>query len=186
MLILLVSLPFLASVLAALLPSNARNAEAWLAGTVAVCGLVITCWLYPQVTNGGIIREEIAWLPALGLKLVFRLDGFAWLFCLLVTGVGFLVVLYARYYMSPADPVPRFFAFFLAFMGSMLGMVVSGNLIQLVVFWELTSITSFLLIGYWFHIPQAREGARMALTVTGMGGLALLAGGVIICHIDGS
>ena len=111
--------------LAALLPSNARNAEAWLAGTVAVCGLAITCWLYPQVTNGGIIREEIAWLPALGLKLVFRLDGFAWLFCLLVTGVGFLVVLYARYYMSPADPVPRFFAFFLAFMGSMLGMVVS-------------------------------------------------------------
>jgi multicomponent K+:H+ antiporter subunit A len=103
-----------------------------------------------------------------------------------VTGVGFLVVLYARYYMSPADPVPRFFAFFLAFMGSMLGLVVSGNLIQLVVFWELTSITSFLLIGYWFHIPHARDGARMALTVTGLGGLALLGGVLIIGHIVGS
>jgi len=186
LLILLIALPFLASFLAALLPSNARNAEAWLAGTVAVCGLAITCWLYPQVANGGIIREEISWLQALGFNLIFRLDGFAWLFCLLVTGVGFLVVLYARYYMSPADPVPRFFAFLLAFMGSMLGLVVSGNLIQLVVFWELTSITSFLLIGYWFHIPQAREGARMSLTVTGLGGLALLAGLLIIGHIVGS
>ena len=148
LLVLLVSLPFLASLLAALLPSGARNAEAWLAGTVALCGLAITCWLYPTVSDGGIIRQEISWLPALGLNLVFRLDGFAWLFCLLVTGVGFLVVLYARYYISPADPVRRFYAYFLAFMGSMLGMVVSGNLIQLVVFWELTSITSFLLIGY--------------------------------------
>lgn len=104
----------------------------------------------------------------------------------MVTGVGFLVVLYARYYMSPADPVPRFFAFFLAFMGSMLGLVVSGNLIQLVVFWELTSISSFLLIGYWFHIPQAREGARMALTVTGLGGLALLGGVLLIGRMAGS
>jgi len=186
LLIFLVALPFLASFLAALLPSNARNAEAWLSGLVAVCGLAITCWLYPQVSNGGIVREEIAWLPAPGLNLVFRLDGFAWLFCLLVTGVGFLVVLYARYYMSPADPVPRFFAFFLAFMGSMLGMVISGNLIQLVIFWELTSITSFLLIGYWFHIEKAREGARMALTVTGLGGLALLGGMLIIGRIVGS
>lgn len=186
LLLLLVALPFVAAFFAALLPSNARNAEAWLAGAVAVCGLAITCWLYPQISHGGIIREEIPWLPALGVNLILRLDGFAWLFCLLVTGVGFLVVLYARYYMSPEDPVPRFFAFFLAFMGSMLGVVVSGNLIQLVVFWELTSITSFLLIGYWFHIPQAREGARMALTVTGLGGLALLAGVLIIGHIAGS
>lgn len=186
LLLLLLALPFLASFLAALLPSNARNAEAWLAGTVAVCTLAITCWLYPQVANGGIIREEISWLPTLGLNLIFRLDGFAWLFCLLVTGVGFLVVLYARYYMSPADPVPRFFSFLLAFMGSMLGLVISGNLVQLVVFWELTSITSFLLIGYWFHIPQAREGARMALTVTGLGGFALLGGVLIIGRIVGS
>ena len=63
--------------------------------------------------------------------------------------------------MSPRDPVPRFFAFLLAFMGSMLGVVLSGNLIQLVFFWELTSLFSFLLIGYWHHNPEAREGARM-------------------------
>jgi multicomponent K+:H+ antiporter subunit A len=81
-----------------------------------------------------------------------------------------------RYYMSPQDPVPRFFAFFLAFMGAMLGLVISGNLIQLVFFWELTSLFSFLLIGYWHHRADARRGAYMALMVTGAGGLCLLAG----------
>ncbi|WP_306802318.1 proton-conducting transporter transmembrane domain-containing protein, partial [Escherichia coli] len=90
--------------------------------------------------------------------------------------IGTLVVLYARYYMSPADPVPRFFSFFLAFMGAMAGVVLSGNIIQLVFFWELTSLFSFLLIGYWHHREDARRGARMALTVTGAGGLCLLAG----------
>ena len=100
------------------------------------------------------------------------MDGFAWLFCMLVLGIGALVVLYARYYMSASDPVPRFFSFFLAFMGSMLGVVLSGNLVQMVLFWELTSLFSFLLIGYWHHRRDARRGARMALTVTGAGGLA--------------
>ena len=90
---------------------------------------------------------------------------------MLVTGIGFLVVLYARYYMSPNDPVPRFFSFLLAFMGSMLGIVIAGNLIVLVFFWELTSIFSFLLIGYWHHNAGARDGARMAFVVTGLGGL---------------
>lgn len=179
-------LPFGAALVAAFLPQNARNAEAWLAGSVAVAGLGIMIWLFPHVDNGGIVRQDIRWIPALGLNLVLRLDGFAWLFGMLVTGVGFLVVLYARYYMSPKDPIPRFFAFFLAFMGSMLGLVVSGNIIQLVIFWELTSITSFLLIGYWFHLAQARDGARMALTVTGLGGLGLLVGMLIIGHIVGS
>jgi multicomponent K+:H+ antiporter subunit A len=89
------------------------------------------------------IREEFLWLPAAGLNLVIRIDGFAWMFGVLVAGIGFLVVLYARYYMAAADPVPRFFSFFLAFMGSMLGIVLSGNLIQLAFFWELTSLFSF-------------------------------------------
>jgi multicomponent K+:H+ antiporter subunit A len=179
-------LPFAASLLAAVLPTNARNTEAWLAGTVAVLGFGAMIWLFPHIANGGVVRQEIEWIPSLGLNLILRLDGFSWLFGLLITGVGFLVVLYARYYMSPKDPVPRFFAFFLAFMGSMLGLVLSGNIIQLVIFWELTSITSFLLIGYWFHLAQARDGARMALTVTGLGGLGLLIGMLIIGHIVGS
>ena len=117
------------------------------------------------------IRSDIEWMPALGLDFTLRMDGFAWMFAMLVSGIGFLVVIYARYYMSPEDPVPRFFSFFLAFMGAMLGIVLSGNLILLVVFWELTSIFSFLLIGYWHHNAGARDGARMALTITGIGGL---------------
>ena len=115
-----------------------------------------------------------------------RMDGFAWVFAALITGIGFLVVLYARYYMSPADPVPRFFSFLLAFMGAMLGIVLSGNLIQLVFFWELTSLFSFLLIGYWHQNAQARDGARMALIITSAGGLCLFAGVLILGHIVGS
>ena len=128
----------------------------------------------------------IEWLPSLGLDFSLRMDGFAWLFAMLVTGIGVLVVLYARYYMSPDDPVPRFFSFLLAFMGAMLGVVLSGNLIQLVFFWELTSLFSFLLIGYWHHNAGARDGARMALTVTAAGGLCLLAGVLLLGHIVGS
>lgn len=185
-LVLLVALPFIASVLAALLPSDARNRESTLAGLVALGCAAQAAWLFPRLANGNVIREEFEWLPALGLNLVFRLDGFAWLFCMLVLGIGALVVLYARYYMSSSDPVPRFFSFFLAFMGAMMGVVLSGNLVQMVLFWELTSLFSFLLIGYWHHRRDARRGARMALTVTGAGGLCLLAGVLILGRIAGS
>ncbi|WP_310387080.1 proton-conducting transporter membrane subunit, partial [Roseateles sp.] len=182
----LVALPFLASLIAALLPSNARNAESTLAGAVALFCLVQAVSYFPDMAAGGVIRQEFVWLPSLGLNFVLRVDGFAWMFSLLVLGLGALVVLYARYYMSPSDPVPRFFAFLLAFMGAMSGVVLSGNLVQLVLFWELTSLFSFLLIGYWHHRRDARRGARMALTVTGAGGLCLLAGVLVLGHIVGS
>ena len=185
-LVLLVALPFLASLLAALLPANARNAESTLAGVIALLCALLTALSFPDIAGGGVLRQEIAWLPTLGMNLILRLDGFAWMFCMLVFGIGALVVLYARYYMSPEDPVPRFFSFFLAFMGAMVGVVLSGNIIQLVFFWELTSLFSFLLIGYWHHREDARRGARMALTVTGTGGLCLLAGMLILGHIVGS
>ncbi|MEJ8854044.1 monovalent cation/H+ antiporter subunit A [Variovorax robiniae] len=185
-LVLLVALPFIASVLAAAMPSDARNRESTLAGLVALGCAAQVAWLFPRVAGGEVIRERFEWLPSLGLDLVFRLDGFAWLFCMLVLGIGALVVLYARYYMSPSDPVPRFFAFFLAFMGAMMGVVLSGNLVQMVVFWELTSLFSFLLIGYWHHRRDARRGARMALTVTGAGGLCLLGGVLVLGRIVGS
>ena len=185
-LITLIALPFLGSLLAALLPANARNTESTLAGVIALFCTVQAALYFPQIADGGVLRQEIEWLPALGLNLVIRLDGFAWMFCMLVLGIGALVVLYARYYMSPSDPVPRFFAFFLAFMGSMTGIVLSGNIIQLAFFWELTSLFSFLLIGYWHHRKDARRGARMALTVTGTGGLCMLAGMLVIGHIVGS
>jgi multicomponent K+:H+ antiporter subunit A len=128
----------------------------------------------------------VEWVPELGLYFSLRVDGFAWVLAALITGIGLLVVVYARYYMSPTDPVPRFFSFLLAFMGAMLGIVLSGNLIQLVFFWELTSLFSFLLIGYWHQTAQARDGARMALIVTSVGGFCLFAGILILGHIVGS
>ncbi|WP_348703583.1 proton-conducting transporter membrane subunit, partial [Acidovorax soli] len=185
-LITLILLPFIGSFLAAVLPANARNTESTVAGLIALFCTVQAALYFPQIADGGVLRQEIEWLPALGLNLVIRMDGFAWMFCMLVLGIGTLVVLYARYYMSPADPVPRFFSFFLAFMGAMAGVVLAGNIIQLAFFWELTSLFSFLLIGYWHHRRDARRGARMALTVTGTGGLCMLGGMLVIGHIVGS
>ena len=185
-LVLLVLLPWLGSLFAVMLPSNARNAESTAAGLISLTALVQAALYFPAITRGDIIEQRISWLPSLGLDLVLRMDGLAWLFTMLVLGIGALVVLYARYYMSPADPVPRFFAFLMSFMGAMTGVVLSGNLVMLVVFWELTSIYSFLLIGYWHHRDDARRGARMALLVTGAGGLALFAGVLLIGHVVGS
>jgi len=108
-LITLILLPFIGSLLAAVLPANARNTESTLAGLIALFCTVQAALYFPEIADGGVIRQELAWLPALGLNLVIRMDGFAWMFCMLVLGVGSLVVLYARYYMSAADPVPRFF-----------------------------------------------------------------------------
>ncbi len=185
-LVLLVALPFIGSLVAAVLPANARNTESTVAGLVALACAVQAALYFPEMAAGGVIYQRFEWIPSLGLNFTLRMDGFAWMFSMLVLGIGALVVLYARYYMSPADPVPRFFSFLLAFMGSMSGVVLSGNLIQIVLFWELTSLFSFLLIGYWHHRRDARRGARMALTVTGAGGLCLLAGVLVLGHIVGS
>src|SRR5689334_16374692 len=108
-LILVLVLPFAGSVLAMLLPVNARNAEAWIAGAVALASLLIASSFYPDAARGRVVRATFEWLPTNGLEFTLRMDGYAWLFAVLVTGIGALVILYARYYMSPRDPVPRFF-----------------------------------------------------------------------------
>lgn len=141
---------------------------------------------YPAIAEGEILRAKLEWLPQFGLEFALRMDGFAWLFSVMISGIGFLVVVYARYYMSEDDPVPRFFSFLLAFMGAMLGIVISGNVILLSVFWELTSIFSFLLISYWHNSAAARDGARMSLTITGIGGFCLLIGVLLLGNIVGS
>ncbi len=178
-------LPFAGSLLAAALPSHARNHAAWLAGSIAVACTALVLAQFPAIAAGEIQRATVSWIPSLGLDLTLRMDGYAWLFALLVTSMGALIILYARYYMSPEDPVPRFFSFFLAFMGAMLGVVLSGNIILLVMFWELTSLSSFMLIIYWHHRLDARRGARMALTITVAGGLCLLAGLLLLGHVAG-
>lgn len=185
-LILLVLLPFAGALVAACLPNGSRNRPAIAAGAFTLVALLIAVSRFYDLGAGQVLQSRHVWLPMFGLDIIIRMDGLAWLFSIMVLGIGLLVILYARYYMSKRDPVARFYAYMLAFMGSMMGVVLSGNLIQLVVFWELTSLTSFLLIGYWQERNDARRGARMAFTVTTAGGLCLLAGVLVLGHIVGS
>ncbi len=185
LLILMVLLPFFGS----LLPisfGRSRAASAWLTALTPALGLLLLLYLAPGVFAGEVLQVRWDWIPALGLSIAFRLDGLSLLFSLLILAIGLLVILYGAYYLSSKDSHRRFFFFLLLFMGAMLGVVTSDNLLFLVVFWELTSLSSFLLIGFWGHRQDARRGARMALTVTGGGGLALLAGVMLLGHVVGS
>ena len=185
LLITLVLLPFLAALAAVTLPLRARNAEAALAGLTMGLMLAILAVLVPELSKGPVTRT-VQWVDVIGLNLHFRIDAFAALFVGLVAGIGLLVVIFARSYLSPDDPAPRFYASLLAFAGSMSGIVLSGNVIMLVVFWELTTYTSFLLISYWNQKAEARDGARHSLIVTASGGLCLLAAMIILGQIAGS
>ncbi|MGC4407797.1 MULTISPECIES: monovalent cation/H+ antiporter subunit A [Rhizobium] len=187
LLLLLLVLPFVGSLGSAfILNTTSRDLPVFVAGATTLLTLILTASAYPFVTQNGVLRFTAEWLPQVGLNFSLRLDGFAWIFSMLVTSIGFLVILYARYYMGKDDPIPRFFSFLLAFMGAMLGIIVSGNVILLSIFWELTSIFSFLLISYWHTNAAARDGARMALTITGIGGFCLLIGMLLLGKIVGS
>ncbi|MCC6519213.1 MAG: monovalent cation/H+ antiporter subunit A, partial [Tabrizicola sp.] len=183
---LIAALPFLGAVLPPLALRFGRNASALAAGAVTLTALLLLAAAAPTVLAGGIVQTRIDWLPALGLDANFMLDGLGLLFAGLILGIGLLIILYARFYLAETDPMGRFYSFLLLFQGAMLGIVLSDNILLLLVFWELTSLSSFLLIGYWKHLPEGRQGARMALAVTGGGGLALIAGMLILGNIAGS
>lgn len=140
----------------------------------------------PILLDGGTVSQQLSWIPLLGLDLALRVDGLTLLFGLLILGIGSLIIIYAGYYLSSSENDGRFFSYMMLFMTAMLGIVMADNLLLLWLFWELTSVASFLLIGFWGHRSDARRGARMALTVTGAGGLALLAGILLIGHEVGS
>jgi len=182
----LLGLPFALALVIALSRSASRSRIGWLAAAAPLLGLILLASMTSSVLAREVVQSTYAWIPQVGLFFTLRLDGLAWMFAGLVLGIGALIVMYARYYLSDRDSPQRFFAYLLLFMGSMLGMVIAGNLLLLVVFWELTSISSFLLIGFWNRRNDAREGARMALAITGAGGLALLGGVLLIGRIVGS
>ena len=167
-----------------------RRATAGIAAAVALACLALLLSQAGAVLGGQVLLAHTPWIPSIGLNLGFRLDGLALMFALLISGMGLLVVVYAAYYLGPADPAGKFFSQLMLFMAAMLGIVLSDNLLLLVVFWELTSISSFLLVGYWGTRPDmgeaARNGARMALTITGGGGLVMLAGIVLLGQIAGT
>jgi len=183
----IVLLPLAGALLPRSLQFMGRHVVAAAAALPALLALLLLFSAAPAVIGDGALwQASLSWLPGAGLSLAFRLDGLAWLFSLLILGIGLLVIVYGHYYLDKSDPGGRFFSLLLLFMAAMLGVVTADNLILLVVFWELTSISSFLLIGYWSDQSAARKGARMALTITGAGGLALLAGVILIGQTVGS
>ncbi|MBV0934535.1 monovalent cation/H+ antiporter subunit A [Marinobacterium weihaiense] len=179
-------LPLLGTLVPLLSERFGRSACALFTALLPAGALALVLSHAPEIFAGETLQQSFSWIPAMGLDLAFRLDGLALLFCLLILGIGLLIILYARYYLSAQDSMSRFYAYLILFMTAMVGIVTANNLIQLWLFWELTSISSFLLISFWNHKSEARKGARMALTVTGAGGLALLAGLLLIGHIVGS
>ncbi|MBL8201769.1 MAG: monovalent cation/H+ antiporter subunit A [Chromatiales bacterium] len=193
MLLLVVALPLAAALLLTLLAARAarpaggnRDLAIGIALVAALAAAGALATLAPAVFAGQVPAVATPWLPWAGADLGLRLDGLALLFATLVTGIGALVILYARYYLDSDEPVARFLAVFMAFMAAMLGLVLADNLLLLAICWELTSVASFLLIGHWRDRADARRGARMALLITGLGGLALLAGVLLLGHIVGS
>lgn len=141
----------------------------------------------PTIKDGAhalLFKNE--WVPSLGIHLDFKLDGLSLLFSLLITGIGTLVYLYASSYLQNDKYINRFYGFLTAFMGAMLGVVLSDNLVVLFVFWELTSISSFFLIGYNTHDESSRKSALWALSITGLGGFFMLASFVMIKVITGT
>ncbi len=172
-------LPFVGAVLVLV-----GRAPAVVAGAVTMAAFIGIVRHIPAVLAGTSVSAQIDWLPAYGLNARFMLDGLGLLFALLILGMGLLIILYAQFYLT--GPKDRFFRYLLLFQGAMLGIALSDNILILVVFWEITSVSSFLLIGYWNHLPLARQGARMSLAITGAGGLALMAGLLILGQIAGS
>ncbi len=186
MMIALLALPFISAILVLLFARAGRGPLVGLTALAPVGGLLLLATFLPAVLARETTSLHIPWLPGFGLNLSLHMDGLSFLFALLILGVGLLVIIYARYYLGQNEALPRFFSSLLLFMGAMLGLVLAGNLLLMLMFWELTSLASFLLIGYWRHRNDARVGARMALAVTGGGGLALLAGIILIGQAVGS
>ncbi|APR03662.1 monovalent cation/H+ antiporter subunit A [Thauera chlorobenzoica] len=185
-LVLVVLLPFIGALLPALMIRAGRNACATATFAFTLLAFALLLSHAPAVFRGEVVHAGWSWLPALGLEANFFLDGLGFFFAGLILGIGLLIIVYARFYLAKDDPMGTFYSYLLLFQGAMVGIVLSDNILLLLVFWELTSLSSFLLIGYWKHLPEGRQGARMALTVTGAGGLAMIAGMLMLGEIAGS
>lgn len=187
MLPIIILLPLvLGTTLVSWLKQFSRGVTALAAIGISLSSLVLLLLHAPDVLNGQVIQQTWRWLPELGLNLSFRLDALGLLFALLISGIGTLIFIYAYYYLGPKNSLSKLYMLLMLFMAAMLGIALSNNLILLLTFWELTSISSFLLVGYWSNYDAAQRGSRMALTITGMGGLGLLGGFILLGQITGT
>lgn len=185
MFVLILSFAVVAGLLFALAPLLGRRVF-YVAALVPAVAFIWGALAYSKLSVSGPLTEQAAWVPQLGLTLGLRFDGFAFLMLSLVAGVGFLVFVYAGSYFHTEPIIARFAATLLLFSGSMLGLVLSDNLLALFMFWELTSITSYFLISIEDNKAAARSGALQALLITSMGGLAMLGGFVLLGEAAGT
>ena len=164
---------------------DGRVPRAWLALVPALCFFYTMRW-WPEVATGQHVLQTLEWMPSLGLSLTFYLDGLSLLFVALITGIGTFIVLYASDYLKNHRDEGRFFLWLLLFMAAMLGLVTADNLIALFVFWELTSFTSYMLIGFQHESEKSRKLAQQGLFVTVGGGLLLMTGFIILGSVTGT
>lgn len=178
-------LPFLAALIAPWLTRRLGHNAAWLLALAPLAIFIHFLGFSAEVANREIVTGGFKWVPSYNVSFSWLIDGLSLTFVLLISGIGALIMLYSGGYLKGHENLGRFFSFMLLFMGAMLGLVVSDSFLMLFVFWELTSITSFLLIGFDHTREASRRAALQALVVTGGGGLALLAGLLVIWNITG-
>jgi len=180
---------FILFIIAPLIPGLVRinrRMSRWVVPLLPLSVFLLFIFHLADIQQGKPGFQTINWIPSLGIQLSFYIDGLGLLFALIISGVGFLVFVYSSGYMKDHPYLGRFYFYMLGFMASMLGIVLSDNLFGLFVFWELTSISSYLLIGFEHEQEKSRWAALQALLITGIGGLAMMAGFILLSQITGT
>lgn len=174
-------IPFLAAILIPFLTKKTSRIHiGWYVLTVPILLFIALARYIPAIARGKTFTSTMEWIPSYGIDFTTYLDGLSMIFALLITGIGSLVVLYSIYYLSTDESLTHFYIYLLLFMGAMLGVVFSDNLMVMYTFWELTSISSFLLIAFWYHRKQSRYGAGKSFLITVSGGFSMLAGFIML------
>ncbi|MDQ0339584.1 multicomponent Na+:H+ antiporter subunit A [Caldalkalibacillus uzonensis] len=180
--------PFILAILVPFLYKTFRNIHTgWFVLPLPILSFTYLLQFISNVSGRQPVTATVPWIPALDIHFTVYVDGLGLLFALLITGIGALVVLYSIYYLSKkTEALNNFYVYLLMFMGAMLGVVLSDNLMVLYVFWELTSLASALLIAYWFHREKSLYGALKSTLITVSGGFAMLAGFILLYVITGT
>lgn len=180
-------IPFIAAIFVPFLYKRIQSRKiGWFVLLVPLLLFVTLASFIPSIAKGETYTHTFRWIESAGIHFTTYLDGLSLIFGLLITGVGSLVILYSIYYLSERESLGRFYVYLLLFMGAMLGVVFSDNLMVLYVFWELTSISSFLLIAFWYHRKKSRYGAQKSMLITVSGGIAMLAGFIMLHTMTGT
>ncbi len=179
--------PFIAAIVIPFLYNKIRKLHiGWFAMLVSFVLFIYFARYVPRIANGETFANTINWIPSYGINFTAYLDGLSLILALLITGVGTLVILYSIFYLSSKESLGRFYTYLLFFMGAMLGVVLSDNIMVLYVFWELTSISSFLLIAFWYQRKRSRDGAKKSLLITVSGGFGMLIGFIMLYIMTGT